>query len=106
MNHPTSAIVLAGIALTVFPALAQPPAAPPPVVSPEVHSDRTVTFRLRAPNAQEVLLSREGVPQRAAMQKDTDGVWTSTTSPLEPDFYGYSFVVDGERIAVEVGFQR
>jgi enterochelin esterase-like enzyme len=54
-----------------------------------------VTFRLRAPNAQEVLLSREGSSQRAPMQKDSDGIWTATTAALEPDFYGYSFVVDG-----------
>jgi enterochelin esterase-like enzyme len=70
----------------------QPPAPPP--LSPEVHSDRTVTFRFRAPNAKEVFLSREGA-QRVAMQKDEQGVWTVTTEPLEPDFYGYSFVADG-----------
>ena len=29
------------------------------------------------------------------MQKDADGLWSITTAPLEPDIYGYSFVVDG-----------
>ena len=29
------------------------------------------------------------------MQKDEQGVWSVTTEPLEPDFYGYSFVADG-----------
>jgi len=72
--------------------LAQP--SPRPVVSPEVHPDRRVTFRFRAPNAREVFLSREGAP-RAAMQRDANGVWMLTTDLLEPDFYGYSFVADG-----------
>jgi len=67
---------------------------PPPLVSPEVWSDNRVTFRLRAPNAKEVLLAREGA-QPVAMQKDDEGVWSITTDPLEPDFYGYSFVADG-----------
>lgn len=83
------------LALTVLLSatmLAQP--SPSPVVSPEVHPDRRVTFRFRAPNAKEVLLSREGAP-RVAMKRETSGVWTVTTDPLEPDFYGYSFVADG-----------
>jgi len=29
------------------------------------------------------------------MQKDDAGIWSVTTEPLEPDYYGYSFVVDG-----------
>ena len=74
------------------PAQQTPP--PPPVRSPEVHSDHSVTFRLRAPNAKEVFLSREGT-QRVPMQKDDQGVWSVQTDPLEPDYYGYSFVVDG-----------
>src|SRR5207248_9704270 len=27
--------------------------------------------------------------------KDERGVWTLTTEPLEPDYYGYSFIADG-----------
>jgi enterochelin esterase-like enzyme len=53
-----------------------------------------VTFRLRAPNAKEVLVDRAG-GGKLAMQKDDQGVWTVTTEPLEPDIYGYSFSVDG-----------
>lgn len=81
------------LALVIFPVFAQPQA-PPPIVSPEVHSDGTVTFRLRAPTATEVLLARE-TAKRAPMQKDDHGVWSITTEPLEPDLYGYSFVIDG-----------
>ena len=92
----TSALVLIVFAATA--ALAQPPAPPPPspppaVISPEVHPDRRVTFRLRAPNAREVVVERQGV--KLAMEKDEQGLWTVTTGPLEPDIYGYSFVVDG-----------
>jgi enterochelin esterase-like enzyme len=73
-------------------ALAQSPQAP--VRSPEVHPDRRVTFRVRAPNAADVALAREGA-ERAAMRKDDQGIWTITTDPLEPDLYGYVFSVDG-----------
>ena len=67
---------------------------PAPVVSPEVHADRSVTFRLRAPNNKEVSVSIEGVPKPIAMQKDDKGVWSVTTDPMAPDYYGYSFVAD------------
>lgn len=74
---------------------AQAPAAPPPPLqSPEVHADGTVTFRFRAPNAKVVEFAREGAP-RVAMEKDAQGVWSVTAGPYEPDFYGYSFVMDG-----------
>jgi enterochelin esterase-like enzyme len=75
-----------------FAAFAQTP--PAPVVSPEVRSDDRVTFRFRAPNAKEVALSLEGASKDLAMQKDEQGVWSVTTEPLAPDFYGYAFVAD------------
>lgn len=87
----------------LLPAAAQPAAAPrpnaqpqppTPIISPEVHPDRTVTFRFRDPNAKEVLFAREGA-QRVPMEKAADGIWTITTDALEPDLYGYSFVADG-----------
>jgi Enterochelin esterase and related enzymes len=62
--------------------------------SPEVSEDRRVTVRFRAPNAKEVFLAREG-GKRVAMEKNDQGVWSATTEPLEPDYYGYSIVVDG-----------
>jgi len=79
------------------PALAPAPQRPPWVNTPEVHSDNTVTFRFLAPNAQEVKLSREGT-ELVAMQKDDKGVWSVTTAPLSPDYYGYSIIVDGVRM--------
>jgi enterochelin esterase-like enzyme len=65
--------------------------------TPEVHSDNTVTFRFLAPNAQEVKLEREGTDP-IEMQRDDKGVWTVTTAAIEPDYYGYSIIVDGIRM--------
>jgi enterochelin esterase family protein len=69
----------------------------PSIISPEVHSDCTVTFRLRAPNAKAVNLSLEG-SKPLPMEKDESGVWSVNTPPLEPDYYGYTFSVDGVAI--------
>src|ERR1700719_4762505 len=86
----TAVILALGCALRAF---AQ--TTPAPVVSPEVRSDDRVTFRFRAPNAKEVVLSLEGASKDLAMQKDEQGVWSVTTEPLAPDFYGYAFAADG-----------
>lgn len=72
------------------------PACGQTLVSPEVHADRRVTFRLRAPNAREVAVRCEGT-RVSAMQNDGQGVWSVTTEPMEPDIYAYSFSVDGLR---------
>jgi enterochelin esterase-like enzyme len=74
---------------------AQQQAPPPIIISPEVGADRRVTFRFRDPNAKEVKVALEGRKDPIAMTKDEQGVWSATTDPLEPDFYGYSFVADG-----------
>jgi enterochelin esterase-like enzyme len=71
------------------------PAPHPPIVSPEVHPDNRVVFRLRAPNGKDVVVAIEGVADPLPMQKDDQGVWSVTSDPLAPDFYGYSFRVDG-----------
>ena len=79
--------------LTVAAAYAQ---TPPPalIVSPEVHAARTVTFRLRAPNAKVVTLNLEGA-KAAPMQLEDKEIWTYTSPALDPDIYGYTFNVDG-----------
>ncbi len=69
----------------------------PAVVSPEVHPDRSVTLRLNAPRATEVILNGNitvDKPQ-VPMTKDDKGIWSVTVGPLEPDVYEYNFVVDG-----------
>ncbi len=70
---------------------------PAPVVSPEVHADRSATFRFQAPNAKEVKLALEGA-EPVEMQRDAQGVWSVTTAPLAPDYYEYSIVADGVRL--------
>jgi enterochelin esterase-like enzyme len=70
-----------------------PPPAPLTYISPEVHADNTVTFRLRAPNAKQVEVRLEGAD--TPMQQDADGIWTATSPVLTPEIYSYHFVVDG-----------
>jgi enterochelin esterase family protein len=70
-----------------------------PVVSPEVHSDRTVTFHVRAPEARNVLLEASFLPRARLMRGGIEGLWSLTAGPLEPEIYEYNFVVDGLRIA-------
>jgi enterochelin esterase family protein len=78
------------------------------VNSPEVHDDRTVTFRIRAPGATEVrlvsgpLFTALGKQQRGdviSFAKDGDGVWSVTVGPVRPDMYAYHFNIDGAQVA-------
>lgn len=69
--------------------------APRPVLSPEVHADRTVTFRLRAPEAREVSLTGEFIDGPQALTKGADGVWSVTLGPVAPEIYEYEFTIDG-----------
>lgn len=68
----------------------------PPLVSPEVHADRTVTFRLKMPLAHKVEVFVEGKAKGYEMTKNADGVWSVTTEPLNPNYYGYSFDADDQ----------
>jgi enterochelin esterase family protein len=86
----TSVVLLASALSTVG-------AQQPPVRSPEVHADRRVTVRLRAPNAHAVMFARDGAPP-APMVRDSAGDWSHTTEPLAPDIYPYTFRVDGVAI--------
>jgi enterochelin esterase family protein len=52
-----------------------------------------VTFRLRAANAKEVVVNMGS--RRLPLVRDDQGVWSVTTDALAPDYYSYSFVVDG-----------
>ena len=72
------------------------------VISPEVHPDRTITFRVSAPQARTVLL--EGGPMLLALGEGTDpvpfkagddGVWTLTVGPVDPNLYIYKVRIDG-----------
>lgn len=61
----------------------------------EVNPDGSITFRLTYPGARKVTVLTDALLQPLSMTPGADGVWTATTSPLPPEHYGYTFVVDG-----------
>lgn len=76
------------------------------LVSPELNEDRSIMFRIKAPQAESVSLSGNWMPmvpngeqgmtrQTAQLTKDTNGVWSVKLGPLEPELYTYTFKVDG-----------
>ncbi len=70
----------------------------PVVVSPDVLADRRVTFRVLAPQAQEVSLRGTDIPgngRGTAMTKGDEGVWSATLGPLDAGAYRYNFNVGG-----------
>jgi len=84
-----------------------------PVVSPEIHDNNTVTFRLKAPKAVKVQVTGDFLPTQkiktpfgefdgpgvADLKENKDGVWEFTTpEPLKPELYSYTFLVDGLKI--------
>lgn len=83
------------------------------IVSPEIHGNNTVTFRLNAPNAQKVEVTGDFLPTQkmetpmgvfdvsgvANLVKNEKGIWEYTTdAPLVSELYSYTFMVDGLRI--------
>lgn len=68
------------------------------LVSPDISSDNTVTFRYVNPKAVTVRLTGDFLPRGAVDMKEVDGVWTYTTVPLEGELYSYAYVVDGKRV--------
>jgi putative heme-binding domain-containing protein len=82
------------------PAVRQPAIRRPGLVSPEVHPDGSVTFRVRAPKAEKVTLGSGDIravlkDAPTALNKSDDGVWSLTLGPLPPGIYDYTFNVDG-----------
>lgn len=79
------------------------------LISPELHPDKSVTFRYFAPNAKSVSVTGDFLPAQkidspfgkvdsqgsADLKKNDNGVWELTTNPLQPELYSYSFIVDG-----------
>ena len=94
----SSSLVAFFVILLSGHALAQGRSGPRPT-SPDVHPDRTVTFRLRAPEASKVELSAQFLPGLQPMEKDANGVWSTQVGPIEPNLYPYSFVVDVVNVA-------
>jgi enterochelin esterase-like enzyme len=82
---------------------AQPPRREPTpndtLKSPEVLPDHRVVFRIYAPKATDVTVTGDWIPQGRGtlgkLEKDEKGVFSVTLGPLVPDFYSYSFNMDG-----------
>jgi enterochelin esterase family protein len=69
------------------------------VISPEIQPDKRVTFRLRAPNAADVVLNGNwDHGTNIKMTKDDQGIWSVTAGPLGEQLWGYSFSVDGLKV--------
>lgn len=83
------------------------------IVSPEIHDNNTVTFRLRAPKAVKVQVTGDFLPTQkiktpygefdapgvADLTENKEGVWEYTTpEPLSPELYSYTLLVDGLKI--------
>lgn len=72
----------------------------PQVVSPEIATDNSVTFRLQSENAQSIRVNGSwmGRGEILEMEKGEDGIWSAKTAALMPYMYHYNFVLDGVSI--------
>ena len=96
MKRPLS-IAAAVLAMSASLSIAAQNPRPTPYQSVEVHPDHTVTFRILAPQAQQVTLRGEIAEGGPKLQKDAAGMWSVTIGPVKPDLYSYIFDVDGVR---------
>jgi enterochelin esterase-like enzyme len=77
------------------------------VKSPEVSADGRVTFRLHAPDAQQVFVTGIAVNNaHLPLTKDENGVWSGTSDALKPDIYAYMFNVDGASVPDPANIER
>lgn len=63
---------------------------------PCVYADGRATFRLVAPDAQNVQVR---VGKTFDLVKGSDGVWSVTTAPLVVGFHYYTFLIDGANVS-------
>lgn len=105
--HPFRTALILCAALTA--ALGQQRTPNDTLRSTEVDAQGKVTFRLFAPQAQQVKLQAEGrdatpgitpeqlksESERSTMTKGPDGVWSIQIGPIQPGVYRYTFLVDG-----------
>ena len=70
------------------------------LVSPEIHENKTVTFRIKVPKAVKVQVLGDFLSKGVAdLVENKEGVWEYTTpEPLAPELYSYAFVVDGLKV--------
>ena len=83
------------------------------IISPEIHPDNKVTFRLQAPQANKVEITGDFLPTQkmetpfgnfdapgtAELTKNEQGIWEFTTpESLLPELYSYTFIIDGTKV--------
>ena len=71
---------------------------PKPIISPD-YDATGVTFRMKAPEAKQVMLKTELLAKPVAMQKDDEGVWSVRLTENVMETFKYCFVVDGMPVA-------
>ena len=80
--------------IAVFTMSAQQGFMAPPVHSPDIAKDGSVTFKVKAPNADTVRLIIDS--RLDTLMKHTGNeTWSITLRDLEPDLYMYYFIIDG-----------
>jgi len=116
-TYPFPRAVVAAAALATFallpdsfaqpaaPGAGAPPArggrgrgGPPRPAPVEVSADGHITFRILAPNAQNVRVTASDIPGTGSglvLAKNTNNIWEGTLGPVQPGAYRYNFSVDG-----------
>jgi len=88
------------LVMAIIPTIAQQFGGPE-IISPEIHNDNRVTFRLHAPNSNEVKLMGDWLPTQGwipgtvNLVKGEKDIWLHTTEALPSGLYTYTFIVDG-----------
>ena len=65
---------------------------------PRVDSAGRVQIRVKAPDATKVKLNFWSGP-KVDMEKQPDGFWTVTTTPLVPGLHYYTLIIDGAEVS-------
>lgn len=67
--------------------------------SPIINADKSVTFSITVPDADEVILKGTCTPRKKAVEMKQNGdTWTYTTDPLPSELYTYSFEIDEKKV--------
>jgi enterochelin esterase family protein len=105
-------IALTGLAVCLSANAQQALWGTPQIISPQINSDNSVTFRIAAPSANEIKVTGDFLPSEkvmtpygefaapgsASLVKNSDGIWEYTSAPLASELYSYSFIVDNLKV--------
>lgn len=105
INYITFLLFTGAIGTAQVPQMQQAPPPPPDTKPastnivgaeyPRIDAQRRAYFRLRAPEAQSVVVSLGNT----ALTKGEDGYWTGVTAPLDPGFHYYTIRINGVDVA-------